>query len=151
MRTRCCVAAWMLASLWGCGEASTVEDVAPPRLDEQIFRERVQPVLLARCSNPTTCHGVAGRPLSLYAPRAHRRDSADVFRDPPLTEWEVRANYDRARSFTVDWGHGPELLTKPLAEEVGGVAHRGGATFWSMDDREFRALSTWIEGGADEP
>lgn len=127
----------------GCGDAP--EQAPLPELDRQVFRIEVEPLLIERCGNPTTCHGNEGRPFALYAPNSNRRNPADVYRNPPLTEQEHRANYDRTRAFAVDRGYGCELLTKPLAKSAGGVDHEGGDVFESPDSEDFRTLRAWIE------
>ncbi|MFB6264191.1 MAG: hypothetical protein ABEL76_11285 [Bradymonadaceae bacterium] len=134
----------------------------PPQLDRQTFREQVEPVLLERCGNPS-CHGTDTRPFALYARRANRRDPEDVYRDPPLTDREHRANYDRARSFAVGCRpgclthctSGCFLLTKPLDSSVSGVRHQatsgttgsGGVVFRTPRHPDFRRLRRWVSGG----
>ncbi len=138
----------------GCGPAGQEPQEAPdelPRLDYEVFVDAVQPVLVDRCSNPS-CHGNAQRPLSLYAPQAHRLRPEDTFSDRPLSPEEKRANYDRARSFAVDVGGGPLLLTKPLAEDAGGVRHlQGEALFFSVDERDYRAIEAWLSEPQEAP
>lgn len=129
-------------TLGGCG--SSVEETPLPAPDRLVFEQSVQPILEARCGNPTTCHGNEGRPFAIYARRSNRLAPEDVFRDPPLTKVELEANYDRVRSFTLEIGDGPLLLNKPLAEEYSGVFHEGGTQFYTPDDREFRVLEEWI-------
>jgi hypothetical protein len=132
------------------GALSCGLDPAPyesaPLPDPAAFEAVAQPVLLARCANPTTCHGREDRPLALYAPWANRMDPADLLRDKSLTAAEVRANYDRARAFALERASGPLLLTKPLAESAGGAWHGGDDLFESREDREYRALESWIRG-----
>lgn len=74
-------------------------------------------------------------------------DTSRVFYDEPLTEAELRVNYDRARSFTADDGSGPQLLTKPLAEDAGGIRHLDGEDiFSSPSERDYRIIEEWVEG-----
>lgn len=142
----------LLLSLLACWSASgCLADehqawVPLPAADLQTFAAEVQPILAARCANPS-CHGMAGRPLEVFAPQRHRADPADLHRDLPLTEAELAANFFRASAFLLD-GRGPAdcpLLTKPLAESAGGVAHVGGAQFYDTDEVEYARLLAWIE------
>lgn len=130
----------------GCGVASMEDEPLPP-LDYEEFVRQVQPILGYGCANPS-CHGNEQRPLSIYAPQAYRFDPTQVFTLSPLTDGELRENYERARSFAVDTGAGPLLLTKPLAEEAGGARHlEGGDIFYSIEERDYRILEAWIYGG----
>lgn len=130
----------------GCGE---VPEPAPtPELDREQFRREIEPILFERCGNPTTCHGDRTRPFALYVPNARRRDPADVHRDPPLTDTEHRANYDRTRSFARDCESGCPLLSKPLDVEHSGVRHlKAGAIFESRRNRAYQTLLEWTTGG----
>lgn len=129
-----------------CGDQLQPESPVPA-LDRATYADVVQPILERGCSNPSSCHGRADRPLSIYAPRAYRAEPGAVFTDPPLTSDELDSNFDRTRGFAIDNGGGPELLSKPLAEGAGGARHEGGDVFQSMDDREYRAIQDWIRGG----
>lgn len=131
-----------VAAATACGPLS--EEPTLPTPSQDAYAQIVHPVLEARCGNPSTCHAREDRPFAMYARRANRLDPADVFRDPPLTEEEMEANYDRVRSFTLDMGAGPLLLTKPLDERFSRVSHEGGVQFDSPDDREYRVIEEWI-------
>lgn len=133
-----------IASLCCVADEAPPEEV--PRPNYETFIESVQPILIGSCGNPSACHGSAARPFSLYVPGAHRERPGDVYATGELTPQEMRANYDRARSFALDVGSGPLLLTKPLAEEAGGVRHlEGGDIFFSREERHFRVIQDWIE------
>lgn len=137
---RAVAAALLLA---GC-VAEPGEHALPPA-DYALFAEKVQPILAARCANPT-CHGSPGRPLEVYAVHLHRRDPARVHRDEPLTEAEQRHNFERARAFVLG-AEGPAdclLLTKPLAPAAGGVAHGGGVQFADTAERDYATLRWWV-------
>jgi hypothetical protein len=121
------------------------EGGALPLADYEAFTAEVQPVLAARCSNPS-CHGEAGRPFELYAEHMHRIDPEDVWRDTPLTGAELWLNFQRTCALLVGVST-PEdcpLLTKPLATEAGGAEHEGGAQFLDMADPEYEALYEWV-------
>jgi len=136
--------------LWSACGGQMPPDEAPAALDEDVFYDDVQPILTARCGNPTTCHGREDRPFALYARGANRANPADVFVDPPLSGVEQRANYERSCAFAVDSGGGVELLMKPLAERRSGVWHGGGDIFLAPDDREYRRIEAWV-ASAEEP
>lgn len=143
MRRR--VMACTLVLVFGCGDAKP-EPAPIPEPDYDVFVADVQPVLIRQCSNPSGCHGTTKRPFALYAPKAHRKRPEETFSSEPLTPEEMRFNYDRTRSFAVDDGTGPELLTRPLAEDAGGIAHsHGGDIYSSTSDRHYRLLRDWLE------
>ncbi len=135
----------LVVALAGCGDTLEVDVPAEP--DFERFVEVVQPVLTASCGNPSGCHGREDRPFALYAPRANRVVPEDVFRDPPLTVDESRANFERTVAFAVRVGSSaPLLLSKPLALSAGGTAHRGGAIYLSETETEYRLLADWLAG-----
>lgn len=145
---------WPLAALAalvvvGCGPSDAPPEQLPSPDYEQ-FSTSVQPLLIEGCANPSGCHGSPHRPFALYAPGAHRKDRADTYSTDGLTDEETRANYDRTRSFGVDDGSGPPLLTKPLAEDAGGVEHLdGGDVYSSTDNRHFQTLRDWLEDSGE--
>jgi hypothetical protein len=130
------VRGWALLALAGCAPAPGYDSLPPA--DYARFVAAVQPVLAARCANPT-CHGRPDRPLEVFAPHLHRLDARRLFLDEPLTDEELRRNYDRARAFVADECL---LLTKPLA---GGARHGGGAQFADEEEAEWRTLRDWVE------
>lgn len=132
--------AWALLALAGCAPAPGYESLPPA--DFPRFVATVQPVLAARCANPT-CHGRADRPLEVFAPQLHRLDERRLFLDEPLTAEETRRNFDRARAFAADG----LLLSKPLA---GGAGHAGGAQFADEEEPEWQALRDWVDAEAAE-
>lgn len=130
------------ACVSGPGETRYVEAAA----DYELFAEIVQPVLTERCANPS-CHGNPDRPLQLFAIHQHRLDPALTFTDLPLTEEEIRLNYQRALVF-VSYHPSIEkcpLISKPLAESAGGVWHGGGVQFYEPSEPQCDAIRTWLE------
>lgn len=116
-----------------------------PPADYARFVTEVQPILDVRCSSPS-CHGNSRRPLELYAVGQHRLALEDLYRDTPLTENELEANFIRACSFMMD-AESPQrcqLVTKPLQESKGGVGHEGGVLFEDTSDRDYEVLLDWI-------
>ncbi len=119
--------------------------------DLESFEDQVQPVLAARCANPS-CHGDAERPLELYALHFHRMDSAMLHRDTPLDHDELRAN--ALRVLGVGVGLEPArspALRKPLAVEAGGQEHVGGALFGDTGAVDYRSLRSWLEDDTGGP
>jgi hypothetical protein len=117
--------------------------------DLQGFEEQVQPVLAARCANPS-CHGDAERPLELYALHFHRMEASMLHRDAPLDERELRAN--ALRLLGVGVGVEPArspALRKPLAVDAGGQEHVGGDLFGDTGAVDYRALRSWLEDEDD--
>ncbi len=115
------------------------------------FLELAQPVLAARCANPS-CHGNADRPLAVYAVHRHRMDPRDVYVDTPLSDEELRHNFVQASVFLLgvrDASQCP-LLTRPLAVEAGGSGHASVAIFAGTADYDYQRLHAWIEATLDE-
>lgn len=111
-----------------------------PRLDEAVFVADVEPVLEARCANPS-CHGRPERPLSIFAPHFYREDSTRTFLNEALSDDELRHNYDLSCSFAVgiDFPDDCLLLRKPL-----GLAYHGGGVVLDETDPEARAIRDWL-------
>ncbi len=139
-------ALWLFAALSLAGCLDTGAMVSVPAAEYDAFVSEVQPVLAERCANPS-CHGLSGRPLEVFAIHLHRLDPADVHRDLPLTDADLRANYHRASAFFLDGDRAEEspLLLKPLATDAGGSEHSGGAQFVDVAEAEYRALLGWID------
>lgn len=135
----------LLAAL-GChpGSGGTMELAAG---DTEMFRAEVEPLLEARCANPS-CHGAVDRPLQIYAQLKHRADPDEVYRETALTEEELRLNQLRAACFVRDMEHGSTLAKKPLPLDDGGIAHAGGVIFESAEDAEYLPLRNWVEATA---
>lgn len=149
-------------------------DRALPELDREVFDRAVQPVLARRCAF-SDCHGTANRFLRIYARNRHRPTGGacasddDCLRDwsclrqvctfpisDELTALELNLNYDRVRGFVDPEAPGESLLlTKPLAEEAGGLYHRaadqygtGLDVFLDAADPDYQTLARWASGTA---
>lgn len=125
--------------LGGCIDAAQ-EVEAFPAGGREGFIAQAQPVLGARCANPS-CHGNASRPLSIYAVQRHRKNPDHVFLDAPLAEEELTHNFFQASAFLLGISHADEsrLLSKPLA------GHAGVAVFSDKADHDYQRLRAWIE------
>lgn len=139
-------AALVVLACAGCvpGDGGAMELAAG---DAEVFRAEVEPLLEARCANPS-CHGAADRPLEIFAQLKHRADPDEVFRETALTEEELHLNQLRAACFVRDMEHGSTLAKKPLPLDDGGIAHAGGVIFESADDAEYLPLRDWVEATA---
>jgi hypothetical protein len=115
---------------------------APPTLDYEFFKNRVEPIFLtkrpdhARCY---VCHVESNNAFHLerLAPGARA-----------WTEEQSRRNFEMV-SILVNPGN-PDtsrLLLHPLGPEGGGdVFHSGGRQFASKRDPAWRALAAWVTG-----
>jgi hypothetical protein len=123
------------------GALPTPPATPPGALDYEVFKAKVEPLLLekrpghARCS---VCHS-----------------TGTAFRLQPLspgtamwTDDQSRKNFDMVKRFVLPGVPlKSRLLTMPLAAEAGGVAfHPGGKHWTSQDDPEWRTLADWVEG-----
>ena len=116
---------------------------ALPAPDFDAFSTQVQPILAARCGNPT-CHGDPARPWMLYSPFQHRIDVTQVHLDTPLTAEELDRNYQRTLGF-LSGGSRALMLTKPLDIAAGGAGHKGGPQFFERSEPEFQVLLRWVD------
>ena len=115
---------------------------AAAMLDYEMFKTRVQPILLsprkgnARCS---ACHATGGGNSYLETL-------------PPgsltYTEEQTRRNFERVqRLVTPGEPMKSILLTNPLAQEAGGSHWHGGGKHWqSQKDAEWQTLAAWVRG-----
>jgi hypothetical protein len=119
-----------------------------PSGDPSSFASGVQPILDARCADPS-CHGRVDRPLSIYSPGRYRADPSRTFLREPLTPDELTTNMQALAAFALDAGGDVDrclVLRKPLAIAAGGCGHLGGEIFASPADREYRTLRHWLAG-----
>ncbi len=133
----------VVASAIGCGAQNS----------RAVFERDVVPVLESTCA-ASTCHGVA--------PGAEDRgeviDRTQLFFDLDAVGRlaDLDAAYLTAKD-TIDTSAAPafsSLLRKPLAEGWGGLPHRGGDNFVSLNDDKLAAVAAWIEleeGGGEVP
>ena len=121
---------------------STAKAQAPPVLDYEFFKARVQPIFLAKRPGHARCYV------------CHRGTSATSYLQylsPGATTWDdeqSRKNFEAIRRYVVP-GH-PEqsrLLIHPLAEQAGGDDfHGGGRQFASRQTPEWQTIAAWIRG-----
>ena len=124
---------------------------AAPVLDYDVYKTRVQPILLsprkgnARC---VACHSTGGG-NSYLEPLAPGSAT--------YTEEQTRRNFERVtRLVTPGEPLKSLLLLNPLAQEAGGSHWHGGGKHWnSQTDPEWAALAAWVRarvtGGMPTP
>lgn len=114
--------------------------LAAAPLDYAFFKERVQPILLARRAGHArcvTCHEHRIPPLQPLSPGSTTWD-----------EEQSRKNFAVWKQFAVP-GKPMEsrLLLHPLAEEAGGDRFHAGGKHWkSRSDPEWQTLAAWVRG-----
>jgi len=116
------------------------QSAAPPALDYQFFRERVEPIFLekrpghARC---VSCHTHRIPPLQELSPNATTWNEA-----------QSRQNYNAWKAFVVPGQPlKSRMLLHPLAHEAGGDHFHAGGKHWnSQKDPEWQTLAAWVNG-----
>lgn len=153
----------------GCGETDPVETIDPHAgLEPEDFDSfdqfcrNVVPVLESRCG--VKCHGV---PPDQFVEFTNSPDHAGFFYFPinpatgKMADHESRLAAWRTSRGADDesGGHGSAvsridyqeraefspLIRVPLADQLGGLAHRGLDVFYSKDDPDYLAMQRWVE------
>lgn len=109
-------------------------------LDFAFFRDRVQPIFLAKRPGHArciACHVHRAPPLQRLAPGA-----------TGWTEEESRKNFLAWRAFVVPGQPmKSSMLRHPLAKEAGGDHFHGGGKHWtSQNDPEWKTIAAWVNG-----
>jgi hypothetical protein len=133
---------WQTLASWVRTRAAATSAPTKPGLSYEVFKTRVQPILLnprkgnARCS---ACHSRGG-------------GNAYLEPLPPgsttYTEEQARRNFERVSRLVIlgDPLKSP-LLTNPLDESAGGSPWHGGGKHWhSQQDPEWQVLAAWVRG-----
>jgi hypothetical protein len=130
---------WQTLAAW----VRTRVQVDPkPALSYDVFKNRVQPILLsarkgnARC---TACHSHGGG-NSYLEPLAPGSAA--------YTEEQTRRNFERVSRLVVPGQPLKSLLlTNPLDEAAGGSHWHGGGKHWhAQEDPEWQTLAAWVRG-----
>ncbi|MFN7919109.1 MAG: cytochrome D1 domain-containing protein [Bryobacteraceae bacterium] len=113
---------------------------ARPALDYDFFKERVQPIFLAKRAGHArcvSCHTARVPPLQNLSPGADQWDDA-----------QSRKNFTAWKQFvTAGEPMKSKALLHPLAAKAGGDHfHAGGKHWTSTDDPEWRTLAEWVNG-----
>jgi hypothetical protein len=138
------------AVLAACGDDKTWSGEVPPG-DAMVFQSDVYPVLMRDCAF-NDCHGGSHRFLQVFGPGRVRIDPM-LDSEAEATPVELQVSYERARSMLISEGAVTRslLLTKPLAQEAGGVGHRGvdgygRNVYQSTADPSYQLILRWAQG-----
>ena len=126
-----------LSTLSALGAVSAADG---PSLDYGFFKERVQPIFLAKRAGHArcvTCHRHGSPSLEPLAPDA-----------ATWTEEQSRKNFAMWRQFVVPGNPlKSPLLLHPLAAVAGGDHFHAGGKHWkSQSDPEWQTLAAWVRG-----
>jgi hypothetical protein len=114
---------------------------APPALNYEFFKAKVEPIFLNKRPGHTrcvVCHTINNAPLHL------------VPLSPGSTSWndeQSRQNFQLVQKVVVPGYEDSQLLRHPLAESAGGdPSHGGGKHFDSKNDPEWLTLKAFVFG-----
>ena len=128
----------LLAGLWSQQPASA--PAAPPSLDFQFFKTRVQPIFLAKRPGHArciACHG-SGTPLRLQPLPTGSTSWSDE---------DSRKNFEAVQRVVAPGNLKSRLLIHPLDEKAGGDFYHSGGKHWSsQDEAEWQTLKAWVLG-----
>ena len=135
------IGACLFLAAAGSVKQANSQAAAPPALSYEFFRDKVQPVFLAkrpghaRC---VTCHTINHVPLHLVPLSAG---------STTWNEEQSRQNFELVQRVVVPGSLESPLLRHPLAQQAGGdPAHGGGKHFNSQADPEWLTLKAWVFG-----
>jgi hypothetical protein len=128
----------LIAGLLAQASASAAQP--PSTLDYAYFRDKVQPVFLAKRAGHARC-------VSCHSNGTPRLQELS----PGATTWneeQSRKNFEAWRRAVVPGdAKASRLLMHPLAESAGGdLFHSGGKHWQSQSDPEWQALAAWVRG-----
>jgi hypothetical protein len=117
---------------------------AASRLDFNVYRSKVEPILMASRKGNARC-------LS-----CHSRGGGNAYLEPlpegatSYTAEQSRRNFERVSKLVTPGDPLKSiLLTNPLAEEAGGSHWHGGGKHWpSQSNPEWQTLAAWVKGAA---
>lgn len=103
------------------------------------------------------CHGDPGRPLRIYSVYGLRltvdlrtQSTIPASAPNPITTGEMARNSTSFAAFSLDLPIDQHrALAKPLSEEAGGMAHKGGDLWPSKEAPEYLCLRAWLDGAQD--
>jgi hypothetical protein len=135
------VVCWALALVGFLGQQpARSTTAAPAALDYDFFKNKVQPIFLAKRPGHArciACHG-GGTPLRLQP------------LSPGASSWndaESRKNFEAIVRVVVPGSLKSRLLVHPLEEKAGGdFYHNGGKHWQSQNDPEWQTLKAFVVG-----
>jgi mono/diheme cytochrome c family protein len=114
---------------------------AKPALSYEVYRTKVQPILIGARKGNARCSA------------CHSRGGGNAYLEPlppggSYTDEQSRRNFERVSRLVVMGDPLKSvLLTNPLAEDAGGSHWHGGGKHWSSQDNpEWRTLADWVRG-----
>lgn len=113
---------------------------SPPGLDFPLFRDRVQPIFLAKRPGHARCYVCHSRGTGFRLQPLSRGEAT-------WNEEESRKNFDAARRFVVPGAPlKSRLLLMALSEQAGGAPFHPGGKHWdSQDDPDWQTLAGWVD------
>jgi len=130
----------LIAALAALAAQQPASAPPPSTLDYAFFRDRVQPIFLAKRPGHArciTCHESGTPRLIALSPGAST-----------WTEEQSRQNFEAWQKVVVPGDPmASRLLMHPLAKSAGGDPfHAGGKHWQSQSDPEWQTLSAWVRG-----
>ncbi len=130
---------WQTLAAWVSSKAAPGET---SRLDYEVFKTRVQPILTSARKGNARCIA------------CHSRGGGNSFLEPLApgaaiySEEQTRRNFERIQRLVVAGEPLKSvLLMNPLSEEAGGSHWHGGGKHWAaQNDPEFQVLAKWVQG-----
>jgi len=120
--------------------AQQAAPAAPIALDYDVYRTRVQPILVSPRKGNARCIS------------CHSRGGGNAYLEPLVpgsttyTDEQTRRNFDRVARLVVPGEPlKSALLVNPLAEQAGGSHWHGGGKHWqSQSDQEWQTIAGWV-------
>lgn len=146
--TRLRVGLFALALVSGLASVPRAQSAAPPGaaaapLDFEVFKTRIQPILLARRAGAVRC-------VTCHAGNVGTRLRLQPLPDGATTWSDEDAKKNFASASTLVTPGNPmtsRLLLHPLDRNAGGDAFHGGGKHWlSQTDPEWQTLAAWVRG-----
>ena len=139
------VAACLLSAAAGSLTQANSQPASPsaasPALDYEFFKDKVEPIFLAKRPGHTrcvVCHTINNAPFHL------------VQLSPGSTTWneeQSRRNFQLVQKVAVPGYEDSKLVIHPLAEQAGGDPHHGGGQqFESKNDPDWQTLKAFVLG-----